>query len=303
MAKLIRKCTNTILLFLWPLMACCQSSNELIVCGDNQALILDVAQSKDTIPQVIWHWKANEAADLPDEYRTRYFQSVDECKPVSNGTQLLLTSSSGGVALIDRASKKTLFYALVGNAHSAELLPKNRIAVMASTHVQGNRIVLFNINKPETPIFYDSIYSGHGVVWDQQNQLLYALGYDELRAYQLNNWTSTSPSLKRQNSWKIPGSSGHDLSPWPKDHDKLVLTEHGSVWLFDKPTGKFESFEPLKGREDVKAVSLHHSTNRIAFIQAEISWWSHRIYLMNPDQWFSFPEIKLYKTRWVPGNN
>ncbi|MDH3650944.1 MAG: DUF6528 family protein [Saprospiraceae bacterium] len=300
MVKIIRQSTSLVLLFWLPIMAWSQSHEELIACGDNQVLIFDVAQSKDTVPQMIWHWKANEAVDLPNEYRTQYFQSMDECKPLLNGTQLLLTSSSGGVALIDRASKKALFYAVVGNAHSAELLPNGRIAVMASTHDQGNRIVLFNINKPESPIFYDSIYSGHGVVWDEENELLYTLGYDELRAYQLMNWHSTSPSLERQRSWKIPGASGHDLSPWPKDQNKLILTEHGSVWSFDKLTGNFATFEPLAGRQDVKAVSLHPTTNRIAFIQAETSWWSHRIYLQNPDQWFSFPDIKLYKVRWLP---
>jgi hypothetical protein len=285
-----------------PLACLGQSRNELIVCGDNQVTIFDVNQSRDTIPHITWQWQADDASTLPDEYRNQYFQSIDECKPVASGTQLLITSSAGGVALIDIASKNITFYALVGNAHSAELLPNNRIAVMSSTHDQGNRIVLFDIERPETPIFHDSIYSGHGVIWDNKDELLYALGYDELRAYDLKDWNTESPSLEIIKSWKIPGESGHDLSNWSRDHNKLILTEHESVWLFDKSTHKFKPFVPLRARENVKAISHHPSTHRMAYIQAEISWWSHRVYLTDPDQWFSFPGIKLYKVRWMSGS-
>ena len=291
-----------IFLVFLPLICFGQLPNELIVCGDNQVIFFDVNQSIDTIPHITWQWQADDASTLPNEYRTQYFQSIDECKPVASSTQLLITSSSGGVALIDIATKKILFYALVGNAHSAELLPNNRIAVMSSTHDQGNRIVLFDIARSETPIFHDSIYSGHGVVWDKKDELLYALGYDELRAYRLKNWMTESPSLEIISSWKIPGESGHDLSSWSKDPNKLILTEHESVWLFDKSTHEFEPFVPLRARKDVKAISHHPSTYRMAYIQAEISWWSHRVYLTDPNQWFSFPGIQLYKVRWVTGS-
>ena len=203
--------------------------------------------------------------------------------------------------MIDKATKKVLFYARVGNAHSAELLPGDRIIVAASTNEQGNRIELFDISRSEAPIFHDSLYSGHGVVWDAERELLYALGYDELRAYRLSNWDTPTPSLTRQSTWRIPGESGHDLWALPNDSDKLLLTEHGSVWLFDKSTGTFEPFTPLKGSADVKSVSFHPRTDQVAFIQAEISWWSHRVYLLDPDQWFSFPGARLYKVRWLAG--
>ena len=291
--------TIWVFLVLFPLIGCAQSAEELIVCGDNRVIIFDLNKSQDTLPHITWQWNAASATTLPDKYRTEYFQSIDECKPVAKGSQLLITSSSGGVALIDRAHQKILFYAWVGNAHSAALLPNKRIAVMASTHDQGNRIVLFDIEKSNTAIFYDSIYSGHGVVWDDKRQILYALGYDELRTYYLVDWTKDSPALKMQASWKIPGISGHDLSTYPTDDNKLLLTEHGSVWVFDKATQGFAPFEPLMGQKDIKAVSHHPHSNRMAYIQAETSWWSHRVYLTDPDQWISFPGIKLYKVRWM----
>lgn len=290
------------LLLLLPILSWGQSTDtahQLMVCGDTQVIIFDVAQSKDTTPHVIWRWDATKASDLPTAYREKYFATVDDCKPVDSGKKILITSSSSGVALVERASKKVLFYAQVGNAHSAEWLPNNRIVVAGSTNANGNRLEVFDIAQSEKPLFRDSLYSGHGVVWDAERQLLYALGFDELRAYSLQGWSSDAPSLKRENTWKIPGESGHDLMYVPNNPNQLLLTEHESVWLFDKKIGTFQPFEPLQEKKDVKAVSLHPTTNQLAFIQAEISWWSHHVYLKNPDRMFAFPGVDLYKVRWI----
>lgn len=295
----LNKIAGVVLLF-FPIIFYGQSADQLVVCGDTQVLIIEVSESKDTSPQVVWQWNAEEALDLPELYRTTYFKTIDECKPVENGDRILITASSGGVALIEKSNKQVVFYARVGNAHSAELLPNNRIVVAGSTNAAGNRLELFDVNTPEKPLFQDSLYSGHGVLWDQENRLLYALGYKELRAYRLSNWTGNAPSLERQSSWTIPGAGGHDLVAFPNDHVKLLLSEHGSVWLFDKSKEVFEPFAPLEDREDVKGISLHEVTGRLAFVQAETSWWSHRVYLTEPDQWFSFPDIRLYKVRWMP---
>ena len=275
-----------------------QTSNQLITCGDDQVIIFDLDKSIDTTPHIIWQWKATKAPDLPEGYRQSLFKSIDECKPIKEGAQILITSSSDGVAIVDVSSKQVQFYAQVGNAHSAEWLPGGRIAVAGSTHDQGNRISLFDVEQSETVLYRDSLYSGHGLVWDENRQLLYALGYDELRAYRLHNWDSSSPSLELSHRWKIPGISGHDLAPSTTDPNRLILSEHESVWTFDKSSYDFNSFQPLQKVPDVKAVSLHPASHRLAYIKAETSWWSHRVYLQDPSRWISFPDVHLYKVRW-----
>jgi len=276
-----------------------QSQTELMVCGDNQVIIFDLERSQDTVPFVTWRWKASEAFDLPAMYRSTYFRSLDDCKLVDGGTKILISSSSNGVALIERATQKVLFYAQVGNAHSIEWLPGDRIVVAGSTHEQGNRLELYDSRMSEKPLFKDSLYSAHGVVWDDERKLLYALGYDELRSYQLVDWDTEQPKLEQVETWTIPGISGHDLVAIPQNPDQLLLTEHESVWIFDKPTGKFSPFEPLVDKADVKAVSFHPTTGRVAYIQAEISWWSHHVYLLKPERYVSFPGVDLYKVRWI----
>lgn len=80
-----------------------------------------------------------------------------------------------------------------------------------STSVEGNSLELYDIQKPEQVLFKDSLYSGHGTVWQESNETLYALGFDELRAYSLKDWETSSPSLHLEKVWKTPIERGHDL--------------------------------------------------------------------------------------------
>ena len=156
---------------------------------------------------------------------------TDECKPVDGNSKILITSSGGGVVLADRETKKTLFYAYAPMAHSAELLPGNRIVVALSTAEGGNSIELYDIGKPEKVMFKDSLYSGHGVVWMPELKRLFALGYDELRSYSLKGWDTEKPELLLTEMYKLPEDGGHDLSKVTES--KLILSTHDGVWMFN----------------------------------------------------------------------
>ncbi|GEO07256.1 hypothetical protein AAE02nite_49200 [Adhaeribacter aerolatus] len=273
-------------------------SQELLVCGDSQVLIVDYLKSKDSIPAVVWRWDAREVKELPEKYRTSYFKSVDDSKSVAGGKQILISSSSGGVALVNRADKKLLFYAHVPNAHSIELLPNNRVVVAGSTAKGGNCVALFNISQPEKVIFRDSLYSGHGVVWDTKRQKLYALGYDQLRQYILQDWNSTSPKLKLEKKWKIPGLSGHDLQLSP-DGNALFLTEHDNPWIFNLKTAEFTKLPELAGTANVKSFGKHPQTGQLIFTIPEESWWTYHVKFLNPTRSLAFPGMHVYKARWV----
>ena len=270
---------------------------ELIVCGDDQILIIDEQASNGSDVKVVWHWQAsNDALQIPEAYQ-KYLVSMDDCKPVDGGRNILVTSSSGAVLLIERSTKKCLFYAHVPNAHTADVLPDGRIAVALSVNPDGNKINIYDRNQPEKVLFSDSLYSGHGVVWNRERKRLYTLGYDDLREYSLVNWNTLSPALKLERKWTIPGISGHDLSF--VSADELLVTEHYGVHLFDLRTESFTPFEPLKNAENIKSVTYNKENGQIIFTQAEESWWTFNIYLRNPDKTIHIPDIKLYKVRIV----
>lgn len=270
-------------------------SNELLICGDNKVWIIDKDKSEGENVEVIWQWENSNVIDqAPEEYQ-RYLRTMDECKFVDNGSKLLLTASSGGVVLIDRETKKCLFYAYAPMAHSADLLPNNKIAVALSTNPKGNSIEIYDISKPEQVLFKDSLYSGHGSVWIEGRNRYYALGFDQLREYSLIDWNSFSPKLKLERAWTIPGKGGHDLVKI--SNNELLVSEHHGVSIFNIDEEKFEPFVPLDTTRNIKSVNYNKKTNGLIYTKAEISWWTHNIYLKNPDKVITIPQIDLYKVR------
>jgi len=279
-------------------VGCNSPRSELIICGDDKILIIDEHASNGKDVKVVWNWQASDvASQIPEIYQKRLI-SMDECKPVDGGKNLLVTSSSGAVLLIERETKKCLFYAYTPNAHSADVLPGGRIAVALSTNPNGNSIEIYDRNRPEQVLFKDSLYSGHGAVWNDNRQRFYALGYDELREYSLVDWNSSSPVLKLEKKWTIPGRSGHDLSL--VSVDELLVSEHYGVHSFDITSETFSPFEPLKTAENIKSVNYIKKSQKLVYTIAEESWWTFNIYIKNPDKTINIPDVKMYKVRLLP---
>lgn len=266
---------------------------EVILCGDDKVRILDRRQSNGDDLKMVWEWSPSVATDLPESYR-KYFRTTDECKPV-DGDKLLITSSSGAVALVDRKTKATLFYAHVPNAHSAAHLPGNRIVVALSTAPKGNRIQLFDVGQPDKVLYEDTLYSGHGAVWIPERKKLYVLGFDVLRTYSLKNWESETPELQKESEWRLPDNGGHDLSRVSRD--QLLLTTSNSVWTFDIGPEAFTPFGPLKDVKHVKSVNYDSSIGELVYTKGEISWWTHNIYFQNPDDTLKVNDVNVYKVR------
>lgn len=271
-------------------------SHELMICGDDKVWIIDKNKSEGTNIEILWQWEKKEALDqLPERYQ-RFFNTMDECKFVDGGTKLLFTSSGGGVLLIERETKKVLFYTYSAMAHSADLLPDGKIVVALSTDPHsGNRIEVYDINKNEQVLFEDSLYSGHGSVWMEKRNRFYALGDNELNEYSLVDWNSDSPKLKKERTWTIPGDSGHDLVAI--SDNELLLSEHYGVHLFNIDKEEFKPFSPLGSVKDVKSVNYDKKTKELIYTKSEESWWTYNIYIENPNKVITIPGVKLYKVR------
>lgn len=269
-------------------------AQQLVACGWDEVFVLDVTD----VPRKVWSWRAATRPELPEAMRTK-FRTTDECKPV-DGNRLLITASSDGAALVDRATGVALWWGECGNAHSAELLPGDRIVLACSVREQtGNRLVLFDASTPERELFSTPLHSGHGVVWDSERERLWALGMDDLRAYRLDAWASSTPTLVLDGSWPLPDTSGHELVPVPGSPD-LVVSTHHSVWRFDRDRLAFREDPDLAGRPDVKGVAIHPDTGQVAFIEADPpEWWSARIRFVHPARTLTLDE-RLYKVRWLP---
>ena len=247
----------------------------------------------------LWSWRAKDHPELPDEARKR-FATTDECKPVRDGTQVLIASSSGGCALVEKPSGRVLWHAVVPNAHSLELLPHNRVVVAQSVGRQGNRLLLYDLARPAPPVWETALPSGHGAVWDQERKCLWVLGLKELRRYELKDWDTATPSLVQQSTVDLPDEDGHDLQAVPHSRDLSVTTAH-HVYLFDRDKPAFHPHPQLGDRVNVKSLNVHPVTGRILFTQGDApAWWTKSLHLLSPAADIAAPAEHLYKARWLP---
>jgi hypothetical protein len=274
-------------------------NRELIVCGWDEVYILDLNQQP---PAKVWSWKAAGAPELPEKLRSQ-FKYTDECKPVDDGKSILITSSGDGVALIERATRKVLFYGSAGGAHSAEMLPGGRIAVASSTSQSplNNRLVVFDRTRSGEPLFDTELKSGHGVVWDDSRQVLWAIGGPVLRTYKLAEWDTPRPSLVQVDEYALPDGGGHDLMAVPGTN-LLSLTTLHHAWLFDRDKRTFSPHPQLGPLGHVKNIHVHPATGEIVWTQADKGfWWTATLRFLNPTATIERTGERLYKARWAAG--
>ncbi|WP_230483454.1 DUF6528 family protein [Sphingomonas sp. Leaf21] len=273
------------------------AAERLYACGDDQ--IREYAVTGDQARET-WRWTAAQATDLPDAYRNRLLAHIDDCKPVDGGKAILVTASTGGTVVIDRATGKVRFRARTPMAHSADLLPGGYAAVALSINPAGDRLELYNVSRNESPLASLPLPSGHGAVWDARRHRLFALSHDLIQAFSFDP-KAAAPRLVETARWTLPGRhDGHDLSPTPEGG--YVVTTDDGVWRFDPDRGDFAPIPALNPRLRVKAVSV--ARGAMAWVQAEESWWAHGFTVADRDtshpRRIETPGMKLYKVRWNP---
>ncbi len=225
----------------------------------------------------------------------RAFNNMSDSKCVSDGKQVLVVASGGGMALIDVATKQSVFTAYPGgNTHSAELLPDGTVITASST---GATLKVFTrIGDEKTPhkTFTYKFPGGHGVVWDQIHGLVWAVGADVLVAFRYN-FDVENPQLVPVQSFDLgKGYSGHDLVLLKKEN-KLLLTGR-DVKEFDTMLGTLRLFS---NRCPVKSISIHPETGEQLVQIPNEEWWNDTVMLLNGDRKWTLPnKARIYKVRW-----
>lgn len=273
------------------------AEDRLIVCGGPEVFIVPADLEKLTDDDRLWRWTAEDSPEIPADFRPR-FRTTDDCKPV--GEAILITSSSGGVALVQRRDKKCLFYTSVTNAHSACLLPGKRVAVASS--YGGNALVIYSLAESGAdlkPLASLELHGAHGALWDEERKRIWALGGDELLLVELKS-DNERVELVVHKRWKLPTAGGHDLMP-SRDGESLFVTTNTAVYRFDCETSTFTPFEPLATAKKIKSIDEHPTTGRVVYHQADTTgdvWWSDKIRFLGPERVMTVAEERLYKVRW-----
>ena len=280
------------------LLAATAKSEPLVLCGWDEVFLLESSDAAKGKGEKLWSWRAADWQELPETMRGT-FRTTDDCKPIDGGSKILMSSSSGGCAMVERRSGRVLWYASVPNAHSLELLPGDRVVVASSVSPKGNRLILFDLARSDRPVWETPLVSAHGVVWDEKRRLLWALGLKELQCYELKDWAGQKPSLDMKAGYPLPDQGGHDLQAIPRSDD-LVLTTGRHVYRFDRQQRRFRPDPDLGDRANVKCVGVHPVSGRTVFIQGgSKEWWSDRIGMLSPAAEVRLPGERLYKARWL----
>ena len=256
---------------------------HLIIGGSDKVHIVNVAQCMggDYKSGLEWTWNAEDAADILDLAKSRC-DHIDDCKPVDNGSKILVSSSYNWCVLVERDTKKVLFHAVdCANAHSAELLPGNRIVVACSdgTTANHNQIRLYDASKSNVLLDSAPLTSAHGVTWSESNQRLYALGYNQLNVYSLQDWDTQAPKLKLEKSISTPQGSNHDVSL----ADPTTLVVAGvRAYLFDVNSESFTEMPHFAASTQLKSVNYNPITSELWYTDATVpegtqSWSTHTL--------------------------
>ncbi|MCM1504384.1 MAG: DUF6528 family protein [Muribaculum sp.] len=284
--------------------------SQLIVCGSNMVYIVDANQalsSGDYKNAVLWSWDATEIADILGLKVSRC-DHIDDCKPVDNATKLLITSSYGWCVLLDKATKEVLFHTTsVPNAHSAELLPNNRIAVACSNGNTENHstVQLYDINKPNVILQKYALDTAHGVVWDNNTERMFAIGHNLMQIYSLKDWNTDSPSMTLEKTVTLPEGSAHDLTL----ADSNTLCVAGvKAFLYNIATGSFSEMKLFNNSTQVKSLNYNPASDELWYTDATVpegdyAWSTHTINYSNnynasaPSMTFKVNDLNVYKVR------
>lgn len=296
---------------------------ELVVCNGDERDVFVFGYDTSASPEAnaerlqttaaLWHWHPHRS-DLSRPAQSG-FRGVNECKPVIGGKYILITSSwrDGGLALIRRSDKKTLYCATkLRGAHSAEVLPDGNIVVAASGEKGFLRV--YKVNRadldagtlqPAEPAGTDvPLPWGHGVVWDRKGTCLWALGGDEILQLHYARDGDT-PALKVAARVALPEGGGHDLFPMLGDDDRLMVSTSSRNWLFSPATRTFTEFSRMT-RPHVKSMSRLPANDLLVTVAAEKN--SHAPSLIFTDARGNETRVPVagatfYKARWLIPND
>ena len=275
-----------------------QDLRNQFLCSDQKTcdvFIMDANGDWSKPESILWHWNPKDDPNIPPE-RKRAFGNMSDSKCVSDGKQILVVASGGGMALIDVATKQSVFTGYPGGSpHSADLRPDGTIITASSA---GNFLMVFTRKGDEKTAhktFKLTFADAHGVVWDKLLGLVWAVGKEAVICCRYN-FDVENPQLTIVESFPLKPNPywGHDLILLEKER-KLLMT--GRTMLeFDTMTGQYKQF--LK-RKSVKSISIHPETGEQLVQIPKENYWNDTVTLLNGDRKWTLPgNAKIYKARW-----
>ena len=193
---------------------------------------------------VVWEWSAKR--NLGWKYIDRCQMGLDDAKlrwsEYYQKYVVIMVSSSNWAGIADFETGECLWETPADFCpHSIEMLPNGDIVVAGSggnNYSTEGCLMYYNITAGDDCRMTDkeALSSAHGVVWDPQEEVLWALGYSQIAAYAVFPDGKNGPDLSRIQGMgcNLPSVSGHDLGADYTDPDLLWITSGSQILKFSK---------------------------------------------------------------------
>lgn len=292
----------------------------VVLCDQKNAaaVVIDLSAADPTSDDaVIWTWSPDKSQN--GFYGNGFAHRIDEAK-LAYSTLLqkyvvCMTSSSGfmGIAEYPSGNKIWETNAAGYGPHSIEYLPNGLVACALSGNGDNQKaeIRIYSLTdsgKPSQKYVSVKLAGAHGVLWDEELGILWALGSKEIAAYEIGG-TIKDPKIERINGLgtSIKGG-GHDISSIPGETDRFWIGAN-TVYIYDKYENKvYTDFEgnEIIASASVKCIAGHKDGSVLRTVAANV-YASHctdtfSVYRKNSSGTYErtdykFPDRAFYKAR------
>ena len=208
--------------------------NPVIACdqAQNRVVLYDLSDC-DGDPDACEKWSY-----APPYPSAKNLSGVKYRRNTVYGDVMLIVASGGYAGIVSYPEGKEIWHTdyCGNNPHSIEILPCGDVVTASST---GNELYFYPLSAGLCPDVPHTVYAfdgAHGLLWDPDGEVLWAVGDTELRAYRTDqNGLTQIPGKGGQ----IPCPYGHDLSCDRTDNGFLWVAGDPAVVRFDKKNNRF----------------------------------------------------------------
>ncbi len=179
------------------------------------------------------------------------------------------------------------------NVHSGEVLTNGNIAIVATDATYGGWVRVYNTVGSNYAQF--NLRQAHAVTWDPAYNVLWTCGDTQagsggkgvLTALTIGG-TRAAPTLTEVVSKRdtTPGRYPHQISPYFGNVDKLLVSDLGGVYLYDKITKVFSPLPGAANRTEVKGISNQPDNSYLVESRPNnccpASWHTNTVEFYNP---------------------
>ncbi len=217
--------------------------------------------------ETVWSWAPSTANGFTLQSAFAYCTDAKlRYAPNLRKYVVAVSASNGFLGIADYATGQKIWEVNAtgsANPHSIEYLPNGNIAAAASN---GGWIRIYTASQNSTAYVQANLQGAHGVLWDPQRNLLWAVGDLHLTAYRIGG-TAANPTITEASEYRktLPGNGGgHDLSAVYGDGNRLWITDNSATYQYDIAAETFQTTyiaSEVLNRFAVKGISSYKETN------------------------------------------